>query len=623
MSRFQVCRACFLTSALAVALAATGTSAASATTFYVNAGVGASGDCLSQASACKKIHEAIVKARTVPDTATIQVAAGTYVEDMQINAEGDAGLTIDGAGSGSSDATIVVGEPGAPTIDATSPGNPGPTTLENLRIVNPVGDEEIALLANRSSLIASNVAIEMQDSKDTEAAIEVNQTSAALDRLTVGGSWTGNAVLGFGSVAITRSSLATTSSAAIVFEQSVEGGGRMDSISDSTVRSATGEANVEGLETDLTIDSSLLLGGTKIGVEWTHVGEKQGDLTVAGSTIDAGALGVRDSLPVSDIYAVGGSPKGSVANAQVQGSILMDPQTATGAGEGQLSIACSYSDVPSQKQASALGGGEIDCADGENGNTTSTPSSLFVAPGTDYELLPGSSAIDSVPASAISLPFGLTPSPTDVAGNPRVMDGNGDCVAVQDKGALELQGHSAACPPGHTPPLVACPESPGVCAPLVVCPTSSGSCPPGHPLVPLVPVITALKVTPSSFFAAPSGATISKTSKTTTKKTYGTTIAYSDSQAATTTFTVLSETPGNMQGKSCRKPSKSNKHGKRCTILKTIGGFTHTDTAGANKLRFSGRLGAKKLAKGSYKLQAVPRGVAGSGVTVSTGFKID
>ncbi len=531
MSRVRAWRIGLLTGATICAMAASA-DGASATTFYVNGSVTASGDCLSPAGACKKIHEAIVKARAVPDTATIEVAAGTYREDIQINAEGDAGLTIDGAGSGTSKATVVEGESGAPTIAAMAPGDPGPTTLENLRIVNPVGDEETALLARHSSLLTSNVTIDMQDSISTGAAVLVEHTTAALDQLTVAGPWTGPAVIGVGSVAITKSSLTTTSAPALIFEQSPEGGGRIDSLSDSTVRSATASIGIESFETDLTIDSSLLLGATKIGVEWTHAGEKQGELTIAGSTIDAGTLGVRDPSPVSDVYAVGGGPPGSQADVRVEGSILMDPQTATGAGEGQLSIACSYSDVPSQKQASTLGGGEIDCADGENGNVTSTPASLFVAPGTDYELLPGSSAIDSVPASAISLPFGLSPSTTDVAGNPRVVDGNGDCVAVQDKGAFELQGHAAACPSPAPPPAPSpAPSSP----PLIACAVSSDGCPPFGYLA--AAKLSALKISPDSFFAAPSGTTITKAG-TKAKNAYGATISYREPQPTMTTFVV-------------------------------------------------------------------------------------
>jgi hypothetical protein len=87
-------------------------------------------------------------------------------------------------------------------------------------------------------------------------------------------------------------------------------------------------------------------------------------------------------------------------------------------------------------------------------------------------------------------------------------------------------------------------------------------------------------------------------------------------------LTVLKPSSGRTQGKSCKKPSKANKHGKHCTIYTAIGSFTHADTAGANKLHFSGRLKSKKLGKGSYLLQAVAHNAAGNGKAVSKGFKI-
>lgn len=197
-------------------------------------------------------------------------------------------------------------------------------------------------------------------------------------------------------------------------------------------------------------------------------------------------------------------------------------------------------------------------------------------------------AIDSVPASAISLPLGLSPSTTDVAGNPRVVDGNGDCVAVQDKGAFELQGHAAACPSPAPPPA---PSSP----PLIACAVSSGGCPPfGYPAVAK---LSALKISPDSFFAAPSGATIAKASKK-AKKAYGATISYREPQPTMTTFVV--GTPA-----VCQKPPKAAEPARCIPIKKTLGTFVYASKAGPNTLHFSGRIKGRKLAKGRYTLEAL------------------
>ena len=296
------------------------------------------------------------------------------------------------------------------------------------------------------------------------------------------------------------------------------------------------------INANLTLDSSELLGGLS-GVFMQHGASKERRTTIAASTIDAGKPGTADGPSVHDVeLGVGGA--GSVGAVTIEGSVLLEPQSAgAGPGGNSAAIACSNSDVPNQTQSAKGTEGTIECATGTNGNTSTEPAALFASPITNYQLNPSSSAVDSVPAGTIALPFGLTPSPTDLAGNPRVVDGNGDCIAVQDKGALELQGHSAPCPP-----------APG------------GSPPPAKPVAG---AITALAISPSAFYAAPSGATI-----TSAKRKYGATISYRDSQTATTTFTVLRLTSGRRQGKSCRRPSKSNQHGKRCTLLSAVGSFT-------------------------------------------------
>jgi hypothetical protein len=142
----------------------------------------------------------------------------------------------------------------------------------------------------------------------------------------------------------------------------------------------------------------------------------------------------------------------------------------------------------------------------------------------------------------------------------------------------------------------------------------------------LAGVISALSISPKAFAAAPSGATISTATAAKKgkkgKKKYGATVGYRDSQTATTTFTVLREESGRTQGKSCKKPSKSNRHGKRCTLYAPVGSFSHADLAGANSLHFSGRLSGKKLARGRYRLSAVAHNSAGAGPVATTEFKI-
>jgi Putative Ig domain len=130
------------------------------------------------------------------------------------------------------------------------------------------------------------------------------------------------------------------------------------------------------------------------------------------------------------------------------------------------------------------------------------------------------------------------------------------------------------------------------------------------------PALAALKVSPSVFRAASTGATVTRRRKT------GTTISYTDSQAATTTFTVLEPRPGvRDKHRGCVRPRRA-KRAKRCTRYIAIGSFTHSDAAGRDTLHFTGRLGRRRLKPGSYRLQALPRANGMTGQAAAIPFRI-
>ena len=75
--------------------------------------------------------------------------------------------------------------------------------------------------------------------------------------------------------------------------------------------------------------------------------------------------------------------------------------------------------------------GSCSSSSGNNGNISADP--LFVNPAaSDFHLQATSPAIDAGSNTAPSLPT------QDIAGNPRILDGNGDCVATVDMGAYEF-----------------------------------------------------------------------------------------------------------------------------------------------------------------------------------------
>jgi hypothetical protein len=439
---------------------------------------------------------------------------------------------------------------------------------------------------------ASGLSVTMEDAASTANAVVQDYGSGAYEGLQVGGTWNGAALEVFGAPATVRDSTITTTSNAhsgIRAYEDGEGPGLL--LQRSVVHSLGGAAPVFDTDSNVTLDSSELLGGNQSlaaeqGVNKTHT------ITIASSTLDAGNLGERDSAGmVGGLFLLTEAPPSAELRANIEGSILLEPSHAFDIS-GHSNIQCIDSDVPSQSQAESGEKGTIGCAAGSNGNTDTAPAALFSAPIGSYQPSPTSAAIDSVPAGAIALPFGFAPSATDLGGSPRVLNGNGGCPAVQDRGALELQGHAGACPlPAPSP------------APV--------------PSKPVLGVISGLSLSPSSFDAAPTGATISSA-----KIKYGTLVSYRDSQAATAVFTVLRVSTGRKQAGSCHKPSKANHKGRPCTLLVALASFSHTDTAGAQHFHFSGRLKGKKLAKGTYRLQAVPRNAAGIGKAVAHSFTI-
>jgi hypothetical protein len=132
----------------------------------------------------------------------------------------------------------------------------------------------------------------------------------------------------------------------------------------------------------------------------------------------------------------------------------------------------------------------------------------------------------------------------------------------------------------------------------------------------VAPVITALRVSPKAFRAAAHGASIASV--------LGARINYFTSEPTTTTFTVERLIAGRRVGKRCVKPTKSNRKRPKCTRAASLKGhFSHREGGGAVSLRFTGRLGGRKLPPGSYRLVAKARDNAGnSGRPAKAPFRV-
>jgi hypothetical protein len=520
---------------------------------------------------------------------------GVQIFDGEGGIGSEAGGIASGAGSLSVSGTRVVNEGSASGVQfgIVAEGDSS-ATIRNSSVVQ--GSPAIGVIFENAPVTVEGLKVEMQDKAATVEAIDVESAAAAsLSHVETSGEWTGPAAMLLAPQITISDSRLVSNLLAKSFAVRYSGTGATSGL---LVQRSLIEAPIKApaalqvMTGNATLDSSEALGG-QAGV-FFEAGSATRALTVSASTLGP-FNGTLSEAPGSVGVEAKATGKAGTANVSIQGSVLLEAQTALAGLEDHAVITCTNSAVPSQIQTPNLlkGTGEVNCAAGTSGNTNSSGelATLFAEPLHNWGLAPGASAVDSVPAGAIALPFGLTPSSTDFAGNPRVVDGNGDCAAVQDKGALELQGHSAPCPvPSHpgAPPHTAAAK----------------------------PAITGLSIAPGAFRAAPTGATLAK------KKKYGATLSWRDSQAATSTFTVYRLVSGRRQGGACKRPSAKNRHGKKCTLKIKVGTFTHADRAGADRGHFSGRLKSRRLAAGSYQLVVVPSDANGTGAAVSRAFKI-
>jgi hypothetical protein len=132
------------------------------------------------------------------------------------------------------------------------------------------------------------------------------------------------------------------------------------------------------------------------------------------------------------------------------------------------------------------------------------------------------------------------------------------------------------------------------------------------------PSLGHLRLSPPAFATASKGRSLAG------DRIAGTTITYTDTQAATTTFTVVRGQPGVAQGGRCVVKPRARGCGtyaRRCIRYTALASFRVTDSAGRNRFRFTGIRG-RKLGPGRYRLTATPSAHGQTGRTVSAAFTI-
>jgi Ca2+-binding RTX toxin-like protein len=389
---------------------------APAATFFVDDDSAGPSPCL-QANPCETVQEGLdaAAANGTTEVDTVQVAPGMYSQfDWKDASYSD--VRVQGAGTGVNPTVDTIVEPdgGSPFIIAIPPAAASGAQLRNLRVSDPPTDMQRnrrGLQLGGAQTVLEDVVVDLRHSP-TQPGIEAIDPRFTFNRVELSTDGTAEALfIGGGSApgpSITNTTIETHDARGIVAfyaPSTYIGNSRISSANDTAV---------SFLNSQLVLDSSLVTSavvGLSIGVD-DGTATRQSD--VRNSTIDA---------PTSLLAS--GQNTGSVGKVTVNSSILAGQLGVSQEFDGAASITCNNSNIPAEV---------FDCG-ASRGNTTAAPESLFVdrAAG-DYRVKGGSVAIDT----GIPGPVGGFSS-TDVAGNARIHDGDGDGTATLDKGAFEYQ----------------------------------------------------------------------------------------------------------------------------------------------------------------------------------------
>jgi len=125
-----------------------------------------------------------------------------------------------------------------------------------------------------------------------------------------------------------------------------------------------------------------------------------------------------------------------------------------------------------------------------------------------------------------------------------------------------------------------------------------------------------LRIAPRSFSSAPRGATLAAA--------VGATLRYRLSEPALTTFTVQAARVGRLHGTRCLPVSHPVARQNRCTLWVPLpGSVDRRSSGGHQRVRFTGRLAARRLGPGRYLLVATTTDLAGNvGDPARVGFQV-
>ena len=134
----------------------------------------------------------------------------------------------------------------------------------------------------------------------------------------------------------------------------------------------------------------------------------------------------------------------------------------------------------------------------------------------------------------------------------------------------------------------------------------------GTPADGQAPAFLSASVNPSVFAVNRRGTRETPVAAQRRRVRRGTTFRYRLSEAARVVFTIQRAKPGRRVAGRCRKPTRTNRRRPRCTRYVRIGRFAQQAVAGANRKRFSGRIGTRRLRPGRHRALLVATDAAGN-----------
>lgn len=126
------------------------------------------------------------------------------------------------------------------------------------------------------------------------------------------------------------------------------------------------------------------------------------------------------------------------------------------------------------------------------------------------------------------------------------------------------------------------------------------------------PALSALRISPRTFAVARAATPLDGVTagRTRPRPARGTTISFSLDGGASVTVALQRVAAGRRVGSRCAAPRRGSR-GRRCTRLLAAGTLRRAGHAGANAISFSGRVGRRALAPGSYRATVVAATAAG------------